>query len=52
MIDKEYKYLENGIRMEVLKEQTSMPVNIAWLYMKDPDVENIYSWLAADPTLL
>ena len=48
-----YEYLENGMRMVILEKQPNcfMPMNIAWLCMKNPELEDIYCWLAADPTL-
>ena len=48
-----YEYLENGIRMTVFEEQPNsfMPMNIAWLRMDNPEVEDVYCWLAADPTI-
>ena len=48
-----YKYLNNGIRMVILNDQPSelMPMNVAWLCMNNPEVEDIYCWFAADPTI-
>lgn len=48
-----YEYLDNGIRMNISKENIlqEILVNIAWITMKNQDIEDIYTWYAADPTI-
>lgn len=48
-----YSYLANGIQIEVSNEFFLKKVvfNVAWLTMTDSDVEDIYTWFAADPTI-
>lgn len=47
-----YVYLPRGIRMEISSKckKEDLRINIAWLAMTDPEVEDIYTTIAADPT--
>ncbi|MGX7243640.1 hypothetical protein ACWOC1_02195 [Enterococcus quebecensis] len=50
----EYFYLDNGISLTLSKEIDieELVFNIAWLNMKNPEEESIFTWFAADPTLM
>ena len=45
-----YKYLENGIEME-LPSTKNLIIYIAWLEMEDTELEDVFTWYAADPTM-
>ena len=49
-----YTYLENGIRLEVRVSLKLEEINaiVAWLKMQDADLEDTFTWYAADPTLI
>jgi hypothetical protein len=46
-----YKYLNDRIQIFIPRETEvkSIPCNIAWLDMEDPEYESSYTWLAAAP---
>ena len=48
-----YKYLENGINIVIEKTApiSSLKFYVAWITMSNRDVEDIYTWFGADPTL-
>lgn len=49
-----YVYLENGIQLEVRISMKLEEINaiVAWLKMQDADLEDTFTWYAADPTLI
>lgn len=46
----EYKYLDNGIQVK-FSNLRDLKIYIAWLEMKDIELEDVFTWFAADPTL-
>ena len=48
-----YQYIDFGIRVIISKEASlhQLVFGIAWITMKDEEIEYIYTWFAADPTL-
>jgi len=49
-----YVYLENGIALEANVPMKIIEINaiVAWLKMNNADLEDTFTWYAADPTLL
>lgn len=47
-------YIDYGLKVNISKEAHLQQIafGIAWISMKDKETEDIYTWFAADPTLL
>lgn len=49
-----YTYLENGIQLEIMSSLIISEIKtiVAWLEMQDAELEDVFTWYAADPTLI
>lgn len=49
----EIKYLNRGIEIQISEHTKIKEVifGMAWISLKNPEEEDIYTWFAADPTL-
>ena len=48
-----YEYLKDRVRINIPQRValTQMLCNVAWLDMKNPEMEDHFTWFAADPTM-
>lgn len=49
-LNDEYHYAENGLSFRH-NSNSRVCFYIAWLVMKEPEVEDVFTWFAADPTI-
>jgi hypothetical protein len=49
----QYEYLKNCLRIRIEQSVPIMTIKyyVAWLTMSNKEVEDIYTWFGADPTL-
>lgn len=45
-----YRYLDNGLELKTNLKIPEIVFYVAWVKMKDKEIEDIYTWFAADPS--